>query len=731
MVGVRRGRGPNSGVMEGQMAFQFDSGEQDTPAPLSTPTSSLQAPLSAPKPLCYQGRPSPQTRSRKVGLQPWLDACEARRVPGERDFDYSLARGNFIKQLSRVRIICNIHQLCFTVRADRHLTQKHGGCAACEGDDTRKCNLKIWLDACEAKHAPGERDFDYSLAQGDFTNQQSPVRIICKIHQLCFTMGAQKHLTQKSGGCAGCERDARIARELPEHSRKFMEWFNENLASRLEMLTPYVRSDVPIQFRCKIHENISSTTPDTLRVPGATGCNQCSRNATIEGKRRTLDNIISKYGYKMPTHVLIKDIIREERELKDGHIKTSLFIIIDCEVHGTQKVTYPYISNKYTYGCPQCGLERKGYTPARLADLLRNPQLDRPTEIGIMTVEVFGIESIKVGITIRTLEERYKWDLRKVHFRWKTTETTAILMENELHRTFRSIADTRVFKAGMRSGQRWGGDTELYFPKHLDRILSFARNLLERYRDGHVDLVDAAKSFEDLPDFNIKVTDRDSLGTIKRIPVVRLDTGEKFASIGEAEKALGLPRSSIRKCIAGLARTTRGIVWCSAEDYEAGNLPSWLNYEEDKSKEIPKVKLPHKRHHRVTCLETMTSYENATDAARHVGGSAMSHGIKISCESFRKGSDYHRTAYGYRWVYAPDYREGLEASKTTALPNGAPRPVVCIETEQVYRSGGEASLALGMHRRAVFGTLNGRIKTCGGFTWRYANEDEIAILYRS
>jgi hypothetical protein len=77
------------------MAFQFDHGDRDTPAPLSAPPSSPQAPLSAPMPL------SSQALSRKSNLQIWLDACEAKRVTGERDFDYSLAREDFTNQQSR------------------------------------------------------------------------------------------------------------------------------------------------------------------------------------------------------------------------------------------------------------------------------------------------------------------------------------------------------------------------------------------------------------------------------------------------------------------------------------------------------------------------------------------------------------------------------------------------------------------------------------------------------
>ena len=47
------------------------------------------------------------------------------------------------------------------------------------------------------------------------------------------------------------------------------------------------------------------------------------------------------------------------------------------------------------------------------------------------------------------------------------------------------------------------------------------------------------------------------------------------------------------------------------------------------------------------------------------------------------------------------------------------KPIVCLETGEVFNSAKEAALALGIDRTSISNNLNGRYKTAGGYHWEF------------
>ena len=55
------------------------------------------------------------------------------------------------------------------------------------------------------------------------------------------------------------------------------------------------------------------------------------------------------------------------------------------------------------------------------------------------------------------------------------------------------------------------------------------------------------------------------------------------------------------------------------------------------------------------------------------------------------------------------------------------RPVVCIETNIIYWGAREAARQVGIHNH-ISECCNGQRKSCGGYHWRWATEDEISTI---
>lgn len=90
-------------------------------------------------------------------------------------------------------------------------------------------------------------------------------------------------------------------------------------------------------------------------------------------------------------------------------------------------------------------------------------------------------------------------------------------------------------------------------------------------------------------------------------------------------------------------------------------------------------------------------------------------------EAIRNGTAINLTASS-----KGDWRFGAE--KRRGAGNGMARKVVNVETGEIFDCIADASASIGKNRHAVWFVVSGKSKTCGGYHWRYATEEEIQQL---
>ena len=112
----------------------------------------------------------------------------------------------------------------------------------------------------------------------------------------------------------------------------------------------------------------------------------------------------------------------------------------------------------------------------------------------------------------------------------------------------------------------------------------------------------------------------------------------------------------------------------------------------------------------IKCVETGEIYESAKEIERKFG---YANANIIAC---CKGKLH--TAYGYTWEYA----------NTTVTPiriDKRKKAVFCIELNQIFPSAAEAARVLKLDRPNITNCCLGKLKRTGGYSWRYATEEEI------
>ena len=189
----------------------------------------------------------------------------------------------------------------------------------------------------------------------------------------------------------------------------------------------------PLNFYCKIHQEISSHKPTFLINSNNFGCNLCARESVGKASRLTKQDVLNKHKANLPNHIKILAVIYDKEKQSSG-------IKIHCKKHGESIVTNGFMSRS-EYKCPDCGNESVGYASNRFKELVKKKSMGKPCYVGVMKVEVFGIPSLKVGVTTKTLEERYKWHLKKIFFSTQMTEVEAYILENQIHRRFKKNHD--------------------------------------------------------------------------------------------------------------------------------------------------------------------------------------------------------------------------------------------------------------------------------------------------
>jgi len=493
-------------------------------------------------------------------------------------------------------------------------------------EKTREAGFNLWIAKAKKKHSTR---FDYLSSAAEFVTQKSsPVTIRCTEHSETFSVLPFNHLRFNSGGCSKCDGQKASDYFLQRERDKFYEFFESNLSERLNIESEFRGMTQEMMFYCKLHKTSSLRKPTFLINNSGYGCPECAKDAARSSNRLSMEDVISDLLEDLPDNVKILGVEFDEKT-------QSSKVRINCDIHGQQLTTKGYL-RRSQYKCPKCGDESVGYAGHRLKSLIETNNKGRPTYIGAMEVEVFGIKSLKVGVTTRTLQERYKWNLKKIHFSAQLDEIDAYVLENRIHRAFTKNHDLRILMAGMRSGERWSGDTECYWHDKLDEIIAFIKDYIKNSQNI------AYKSellLYEVPNFFTRDVSREKDETNNPIAVigVRPDTLEivvEFDSISDAYKA-GYQNVSTIVSGASDRKISHGLRWFKKSNFDAGNVPELKQSRRGNPKTI-------------VCLESGEEFESISIAEQTL----RSRGIKVSgshISSVCKGK--RKVAGGLSWAY--------------------------------------------------------------------------------
>lgn len=476
----------------------------------------------------------------------------------------------------------------------------------------RDANRVLFLKEAERKH--GDR-FDYSRV--DFVNQKTEVTIGCPDHEW-FEMTPYNHL--RSPGCSDCgiaER-ARIKQEAGRE--RFLKRFESKHGTRLVLLSEYLGATSPIDLKCLARGHRFTTTPDRLMQFFKEGCTTCANEARWEAQKKTSGEFIEQAKAKFPHF-----------DFSDTSYQGAFELIeFSCPSHGLQsRAASDFLYSNY--GCAVCGNEQSGYAGYRI-QLLRSgdPSIrSRPTRIGLMTMSIWGIGTYKLGVTIRTLEQRYGEAVRAVYFEAVLDELDALLLERLLHWVHERDRDSRVKKKGMRDGARWSGDTELYFKRVITPMLSDLKHHVSELEARDPSYWDRYPELAVIGEEVREVTPARSKKKSPR-PVICLDTDEIYPSASEAARAIGGSQGNLSMVCRGQRGRVKGLRFVYLDDYEEGAVPKFVPYEGTKK--------------RVRCVDTDELFESINEAAASKGVSAAK--ITAVCRGRRK------TCGGLGWEYA-------------------------------------------------------------------------------
>ena len=480
----------------------------------------------------------------------------------------------------------------------------------------RSRNGGKFLDAARNKF--GAR-FDYSSVI--YRSQKTPVTIICPSHA-AFSQSPDKHL-QSLYGCPKCGVTVRARSRIADGGERFHKAFVEQFGGRIELLSSYISVKDPIYCRCKVHNYEFVTTPDCLNN-STYACVKCGSEASGLRRRGTTVDFVERASSKFGDQFDLSQV-----DYKTNATKVS----IRCPIHGNFEVR-PVDFLKSTHGCPKCGKLHVGYAENRILRLEAGSIRPRPTKLAVMKIEVFGITAFKVGITSRSLIARYREALREVLFEASLSELDALKLERQIHATYFRERDVRIFLAGLRSGSRWSGDSEIYHEKCVPNILSDLEAAVTALVAGDVTYWSRQPKLSPpiLRIRQVRKTEGQQFNKAK--PVIRCDTGEVFASATAAALSIASTQGQVSMVCNGKQGHTKGVRFAYVSDYEAGRVPKFISMIKGAN---------HRSARAVRCVDTGLIYSTITEAETANG---IHRGkIALVCKGER------RTAAGKRWEY--------------------------------------------------------------------------------
>ena len=301
----------------------------------------------------------------------------------------------------------------------------------------------------KAKNVHG-KFYDYSMVE--YKNTRTKVTITCPVHGE-FDQKVNNHL--RGQGCPECNKFTNHKSTKEE----FIEKANNVHGNKYEYSkVEYKSSKKKVVITCPIHGDFEQKPNSHLN---GQGCPECKRDKLKTHNLYDIDMFIEKarsvhgekYSYSNITY--------------SGNI-TKINAV--CPVHGDfiQNTSY-HLSGA---GCPECGKERIGFWNPEYIKKYRNKLKDSLCTFYILECYSEHERFIKVGITLKTLEERYKnrsnfkYNFTTIH-EYNSTLIHCSEIEQEVLRSFKEYKYEPMNK--------FGGSSECLTFEVLDSMLEILK----------------------------------------------------------------------------------------------------------------------------------------------------------------------------------------------------------------------------------------------------------------
>jgi len=331
-------------------------------------------------------------------------------------------------------------------------------------ESMRLKRIKHFLARAEIIH--GDK-FSYPDIDKTFVRAKIEIPIQCSEHGLVFKATPDNHLVFAGGKCPKCGKAAKSRSAKIKYHRQYERWLKESLPEHLSLLSDFVDPNEPVKVLCLIHNREESHKPIYLKNNKLHGCAICAEEAVTSSTKLTVEKVLKDVD--LPENLTVLGVEQGEPD-KHGHRHTR--VICSCDKHGIFKITKGSLKRS-NYRCQDCASLEMGYVPQRLGKLVEADELGKPCHLALMKVKVFGVTSLKLGVTTRTLKDRYKDALVEIFTDIMLPERLAYTIEKTLLDKFWEVKDTRIRAIGINKDSRWAGDTELFSLKEHEAI-SFA-----------------------------------------------------------------------------------------------------------------------------------------------------------------------------------------------------------------------------------------------------------------
>jgi len=425
-----------------------------------------------------------------------------------------------------------------------------------------------WLKKSIKKH--NDR-FSYPNTLYEFDAlKRGMVTIVCNLHDHSFTILPDNHKRFVDGGCEICFLERRRKRSIKKGEKKFIIYFQDNFIDRYEIYSEFRGLKKPINIFCKKHQSVKTITKAERILVSTYLCDHCYESVRTLQNRKTFDDLQSDLDGRLPDHIHLVDLIFDEK-------KNRSMVLFNCDIHGDQPpVNLGYINRTIHY-CTKCGDLVSGFSGHRFKYLLDNNLRGESYIIGVIEVEVFGIRGMKVGVTSqrRGLKNRYSFFIKQIFFSVVLDEIDILALENRIKIEFDKYRDKSIMGKGVNQGERWAGDTEIFYFHQKENIINFIKDSVDELHHSDINYHDELDSWYMPESFPVNVSREKNLNNIP-IPVIGVDmnTNEiicEFESIAASNRA-GYKNVSL--ILSGERIHSNGIRFFKKEGFDPENIPS-------------------------------------------------------------------------------------------------------------------------------------------------------------